>query len=237
MFVTVIASGSKPLERGDSSSSCECRSEWVGDGFWRVKMLTLLPIVRSCPGEKTGGNLGRSGTLPCAVRHSWKVFQRSEIRQRRVGFRALIFVMPGGGHVVGVLLAAPLEAEEVPIAAAALAGKRPADPRARLIDGAAAGLGVEEPADAAEMRVLLAPHDATMAMFRGGEPALGFLVGHPEMAGDAGEVETRDHDHRIGAAIARAFEAVVKLRHCRSVFPAVRPSGWQSGDGFPPSRR
>jgi hypothetical protein len=29
------------------------------------------------------------------------------------------------------------------------------------------------------------------------------------MAGDPGEIETRDHDHRIGAAIARAFEAII----------------------------
>ena len=117
--------------------------------------------------------------------------------------------MPGRRHIVGVVLAVPLEAEEIVIAAAALAGEGAADPRARFIDGAAAGLGVEEAADAAEMRILLSPHDATIAIFRGGEAALSFLIGHSEMAGDPGEIETRDHDHRIGAAIARAFEAII----------------------------
>src|SRR5262249_17982915 len=68
-----------------------------------------------------------------------------------------VFVMPGRRDVLRILLPLALEAQEVVIAAAAFPGERAADARACLIDGAAARLGIEEAADASEMRIRLAP--------------------------------------------------------------------------------
>ena len=57
-----------------------------------------------------------------------------------------------------ILLGDALEAEEIPIAAVVLARIVAAYKRTRLIDRAAARLGIEEPADPAEILVRLAPH-------------------------------------------------------------------------------
>src|SRR5262245_31419138 len=123
----------------------------------------------------------------------------------------LIFVMPSGGDIFPILLAVALEFEEVVIAAAAVAGIRPAHSRPRLIDGAAARLGVEEPADPPGMRIGLAAHDPLAAVLRLGEALLGLLFGKAKMPRDAHQVVARHRYDGIGAAIARAPQAVIRF--------------------------
>lgn len=63
-----------------------------------------------------------------------------------------------------VVLAAPLVHQEVVISAAAGARIGTAGTRTRLVDRAAAKLGVEELADAAVMRITLTAHQILMAV-------------------------------------------------------------------------
>ena len=63
-----------------------------------------------------------------------------------------------------VFLSIALEGEEIPVAAIELAGKLATGGGTSVIDRAAAFLGIEEPADAAEMLILLAAHDALVGL-------------------------------------------------------------------------
>src|SRR5947199_570365 len=91
------------------------------------------------------------------------------------------------GDELGVFLNAALEAEEIIIAATAGAGILAADPRARLVDGAAPGLAVEEAADGAVGLVRLVAEDdlARLVAFLGKLPRDRFgrepqVLGQPE---------------------------------------------------------
>lgn len=95
--------------------------------------------------------------------------------------------MPGGpgvspsalvvGHrdEIGVALRAALEREEVVIAAPALAGETAAHRGPGGVDRASPCLGVEEAADAAEVRVRLAPHDSLVTPRGSGVTALAIV--------------------------------------------------------------
>ncbi len=79
--------------------------------------------------------------------------------------------------MVRVILMTAFEIKEVVVAALIFIGKFAADRRAGLVDGTAARGGVEEPADAAEVLVLLSAHDPFVAMTRLGKLGFGFVVG------------------------------------------------------------
>src|SRR5689334_1959941 len=95
------------------------------------------------------------------------------IRGQEEGTSALD--MPGARDEFVVLLGDALEGEEVPVAAVVASRIVTADEGARLVDGAAALLGIEETADAAEMLVRLAPHHPLVAVRRLEKPPLRLL--------------------------------------------------------------
>src|SRR3546814_18638978 len=71
-----------------------------------------------------------------------------------------VSVVVGDGHVVRVFLGVALELQEFVVAAALAAGLLAADLWPRLIDRAAALVGVEDRADAAEVLVVLSAQHA-----------------------------------------------------------------------------
>ena len=100
--------------------------------------------------------------------------------------------------------------EELVIAAALAVREIPANFRAGLIDGAAAGLGVDEPADGAEMLVSLMAEDARVLIVTFfGEFLPRFIAVHIEMLAEAFDVAIGHRNMLIGAAIGRAFQAIV----------------------------
>src|SRR5262245_3947030 len=114
----------------------------------------------------------------------------------------------GDGDELGVLLGAPLEGQEVVVAAAS-AGEAATERRARLVDRAAALLGVEEAAHAPEDLVRLAPHGVLAAPALDRELGLGLAEGDPKVLGQPFHIALVERDQRIGAAIAGTFLAVV----------------------------
>src|SRR6476469_3954409 len=102
----------------------------------------------------------------------------------------------------------PLERQEVVVAAAA-AGIAAAHGWARLVDRAAALVGVEERADAAEMLVGLAANGILAAVPLDRELGLGLLEGEVEMLGKPLHVPLVEGDQRVGAAVTGALFAVI----------------------------
>ncbi len=113
-----------------------------------------------------------------------------------------------GSDELLVLLRTALEGEEVVIAAAA-ARKAPAQAGAGLIHRAAALLGIEEAADAAEDLVRLAPHGVLGPPPFGGELAARLLEREVEVLGEPLHVTLGQPDERIRAAVSGAFLAIV----------------------------
>jgi len=101
------------------------------------------------------------------------------------------------------------ELEGVVIGALGFAGVIAACFGASFVDGAAAGLGVEELAGAIE-EVVFAPAEDTAAVFVDGELLFGLLQGEPEMQSEALDVFLGDLDAFVnGAAESDAFGAIV----------------------------
>ncbi len=80
-----------------------------------------------------------------------------------------------------------------------------------MINRAAAFLGVEELADLAVNLVLLAAHDALVAVGLLEIFLLGLGERHVKMPGDAFGVAILHLNDGVGAAVARAFHAIVKF--------------------------
>ena len=75
-------------------------------------------------------------------------------------------------------------------------------------------LGIEEPADAAEMLILLPAHDAAMCGILAEELRFGLGQRNVKMLGDALGIAILHFDDGVGAAITRAFQAIIFLaRH------------------------
>src|SRR5262249_5746593 len=112
------------------------------------------------------------------------------------------------GDELRVFLGTPLEGEEIVIAAAA-AREASAQRRPRRIDRAAALVGIEETAHAAEDMVFLPAHGilGTPALHRELRPSL--AKREPEMFGQPLHVALGESDQGIGAAVARTLLAVV----------------------------
>ncbi len=87
-----------------------------------------------------------------------------------------------------------------------------------MIDAAAAGFGVKELADFAEVLIFLPPHDALVAVSGFEKFLLSFFGCEVEIARNAGGVFVFHFDDGVGAAIAWAFQAVIFrfLRHLLS---------------------
>ena len=91
----------------------------------------------------------------------------------------------------------------------AFAGKHAAGGGAGRIDGAAAFLGIKEPADLAVNLVVLAAHDALVAVGFPEEFLLGLGERHIKVLGDAFGIPVLHFNDGVGAAVARTFHAVV----------------------------
>src|SRR5262245_3503044 len=102
----------------------------------------------------------------------------------------------------------PLPFQEVVVAAVGTVGVFVADAGAGFVDRAAAGLGVEEHADAAVDLVFLMPEDLLVG-HHFGEAAAGGLDVDAEVLGQPVEVPLPDDDALIAAAIGGALRAVV----------------------------
>ncbi len=136
-------------------------------------------------------------------------------------------VVVGEGDELVVLLGAALEAEEVVVAAAAPARERAAHGGPRLVDGAGALGDVEEAADLAEHRVLLAPHGVLAAMLFLGKRLLGVLVGQVVVAGQALHIALIQGDERVRAAITGAFlTLILRWAHARRLSCGVSATLW-----------
>src|SRR3546814_17441274 len=100
-----------------------------------------------------------------------------------------VSVVVGDGHVVRVFLGVALELQELVVAAALAARILAADLRPRLIDRAAALVGVEARADAAEVLIVLMAQPARPLVTAGffdtvlGVGLFPLLPGHPEYRG------------------------------------------------------
>ena len=123
-------------------------------------------------------------------------------------------VSSGNPGVITLLFA--LETQKVIVAATLLYGVFATGRRASRIDRAAPGLCVEEPADAAEVQVGLAPQTlfATMGFFR--KARTGLFKGKAEVSRETVDVTLVDRNNWVRAAEAWAFCAVV-AGHSRSV--------------------
>lgn len=120
-----------------------------------------------------------------------------------------------------VVLAAALVHQEIIISAAAVAGVIAARGGTRLIDRAAAFLGVEELADAAVDFIALAAHQVFVAVAFAREAPFRRVVFQREMLGEAFDVALIQRDNRIRTAISRTVEAIV-VSHLRRSAPRVR---------------
>src|SRR5207245_58609 len=129
---------------------------------------------------------------------------------QRIGFRPTSppSLVVGGGDEVGVLLGAPLEGQEVVIAAAP-AGEAAAQRWARLVNGAGPLLGVEEPAHPTEDVVLLAPQGILVIPALDRELGLRLPEAQAEVLRQPLHVALGDGDERVGAAVAGALLAIV----------------------------
>lgn len=118
-------------------------------------------------------------------------------------------LLPGQRDEGLIVLLNPLPLEEIVVAAAFELGVFVTDGRPGVVDRAAAGLGIEEHADAAVDLVFLMPEN--LFAFRGFREA---LAGHfdvdVEMLRQAIEIALVDDDPVVAAAIRRAFRTVVR---------------------------
>jgi len=115
------------------------------------------------------------------------------------------------GDEILVFLQAALKLQELVIAAApgfriAAAGRRP-----RVVDRTVPLLDIKELADMAEMRIGLAPHRVLLVLAPDRVALLGLAKTEAEILGEALHIALVELDDRIGAAIAGAFRAIVKL--------------------------
>ena len=115
----------------------------------------------------------------------------------------------GRRDVSFVFLAIAFKFQEVIVAAMAFAGEYTAGGGSRMIDGAAALLGIKEPADLAVNLVLLPAHDALVAVGFPEEFLLGPGERHVEVLGDAFGITVLHFNYGVGAAVARTFHAIV----------------------------
>src|SRR5215216_185048 len=133
---------------------------------------------------------------------------------KAAGFNELRLIqMMGGGNVGLVVLGVAFEAQEIVIAARRDAGIFAAHRGPCLVDRAAALLDIEELADPAEVFVLLAAHDALIAV---GGLQIFLLEGfgrEAEMLREPDDIALGDDDRRIGTAVAGALQAIVVLAH------------------------
>src|SRR5258706_15453855 len=116
--------------------------------------------------------------------------------------------VPSRGDVIGVFLGVPLRHQESVIAASP-ARIFAADGGAGGVYRAAALIGVEEPADLAEMGVSLAPHGIGLFAVHLGELLARRLEAEAEMVGQPLHIALLERDQGIGAAIARAFRTII----------------------------
>lgn len=116
-----------------------------------------------------------------------------------------------GGNVVGVILSDAFSCKKVEVAAPGGVWIRPADRGSRVIDGAAALLGVEKSADPSEVGVFLAAHRVLAAVSLGRERFSGLFKRHVEMATQSLNVTLVECNEGIGAAVTGAFQAVVHV--------------------------
>jgi hypothetical protein len=115
----------------------------------------------------------------------------------------------GKGYEFWILLSPALKAQKVVVAATAAAWKGPANARPGLVDCASALFRVEEATDPAKNRILLAPHRILPPVLLLGESAPGVLQGKTMMLSESLHIALIERDQRIGAAVARAFAAII----------------------------
>jgi hypothetical protein len=118
-----------------------------------------------------------------------------------------------GGNVGLVVLGIALEAQEIIIAAARHAGIFAAHRGPCLVDRAAPLLDIEELADPAVVFVLLASHDALIAVSGLQIFLLEGLEREAEILRQPDDIALRDDDRGIGTAVAGALQAIVVLAH------------------------
>ncbi len=109
----------------------------------------------------------------------------------------------------GVILVLTFKLQKVVVAAVFLIRKLTADFGPRAVDGATAGIRIEETADPAEMLVFLAPHNALVAVVRFGEFALRLRIRIAMVLRQSFDIALGQRYDGIGAAVAGTVEAVV----------------------------
>src|SRR6185437_2720891 len=139
----------------------------------------------------------------------------------RAGSIKVPLIGVGGRDEVRVFLRAALEGKEIVIAAARGARIEPANGGPRLVDRALALLGIEEPADAAEMGIGLAAHEIFVAPLHCGELLARLGEAEAEMLGQALHVTLVELDQGIGTAISRALQTIV-LSHANNALNSRR---------------
>src|ERR1044071_69862 len=122
-----------------------------------------------------------------------------------------------------IVLKLPLPSQKLVIAAAGPVGVLATDARTRLVNGAAAGLNVEEGADAAVDFVLLMPEDRAVIGGLGEAFGRRFRV-DTEVLGKTVDIPFVDVDFVVPAAVRRALTAVVTRSHHRIVTAWTTPS-------------
>src|SRR5262245_15704979 len=121
--------------------------------------------------------------------------ERPRSRPSRRGFRfGWTSLVRGACDEFGIALRLALERQEIVVAAAPIAGIAAAGSGAGRVDGAAPLVGVEEPADAAEVLILLAAHGVLVAPALHCELGLGFVEGQVEVPCESLDVPLGEGD-------------------------------------------
>lgn len=135
--------------------------------------------------------------------------------------------------MVGIILVAAFELQEIVIATALFVGEFPADSGAGFVDGAAPSRRIEEPADSSKVLIFLAAHDAFVAVRLFGELGLGLLVGHAMVLGEPLDVSLLKSNDRVRAAIAGAVQAIVRHRVGSDISTSFATRSNRAADRFP----
>ncbi len=132
--------------------------------------------------------------------------------------------MPGRRYIIVVLLPGALEFQEIPVAAG-LARELAAGGGSCIVDCAVALIGVKKLTDTGKVFVVLAVQQALVAVIGVKVALFGLFQRNVKMLRNALGVALGDVDYRIGAAITRAFGAVVfRRRHSVQAFNTPDPS-------------